>query len=65
MEFFNKIRGFFAEVVAELKKSAWPTRKELIDSTMVVIITVLVMGVFVALADVIFVRLIGWLTKST
>ena len=64
MEFFIKIRSFFEEVVAELKKSAWPTRKELIDSTIVVIITVLILGIFVALADVVFVRLIGLLTKS-
>ena len=47
-----KTREFFTEVVTELKKSAWPTRKELIDSTLVVIVTVLILGVFVASADV-------------
>ena len=60
----EKIRTFFSEVVAELKKSSWPTRKELVDSTIVVAITVLAMGVFVALADVIFVKLIGLLTRN-
>jgi preprotein translocase subunit SecE len=59
-----QMRTFLAEVAAELKKSSWPTRKELVDSTIVVVITVLAMGVFVALADVIFVKLIGLLTHA-
>ena len=61
---FLKVRDFLNEVSAELKKSSWPTRKELVDSTLVVIITVLVLGVFVAAADVIFLRIIGLLTRA-
>ena len=60
----EKLKTFFSEVVAELKKSSWPTRKELVDSTIVVVITVLAMGVFVALADVVFVKLISLLTQN-
>ena len=52
------------EVLAELKKSSWPTWKELGDSTIVVIITVLILGVFVALADVVFLRIIAFLTRA-
>ena len=55
---------FFAEVVTELKKSAWPTRKELLDSTVMVIVTMLILGAFVAVADLVFVKIIGILTKS-
>jgi len=58
------MRDFLVEVTAELKKSSWPTRKELIDSTLVVIITVLILGVFVALADLVFLRAIAFLTKA-
>jgi len=61
---FLRVRDFLVEVTAELKKSSWPTRKELVDSTMVVIITVLILGVFVALADLVFLRIIGMLTKA-
>ncbi|HUJ11252.1 MAG TPA: preprotein translocase subunit SecE [Verrucomicrobiae bacterium] len=60
---FLKMRDFLNEVATELKKSSWPTRKELVDSTIVVIITILILGFFVALADVIFLRIIGFLTK--
>jgi preprotein translocase subunit SecE len=59
-----KVREFLREVVVELKKSAWPTRSDLVDSTLVVIITVLVLGMFVAFADVVFVGIVGILTKS-
>ena len=52
------------DVWGELKKSSWPTRKELVDSTIVVIVTVLILGMFVALADVVFLRVIAFLTKA-
>jgi preprotein translocase subunit SecE len=61
---FLKLRDFLAEVTAELKKSSWPTRKELVDSTVVVIVTVLILGVFVALADLVFLRIIAFLTRA-
>ena len=62
--FIVKTQTFFAEVVTELKKSAWPTRKELLDSSLVVIVTMLILGMFVAVADLVLVKIIGILTKS-
>lgn len=59
-----KTRDFLAEVVVELKKSAWPTRRELVDSTIVVIVTVLALGMFVAFADLVFLKFVSLLTKS-
>lgn len=59
-----KTRDFLAEVVVELKKSAWPTRRELMDSTIVVIVTVLALGMFVAFADLVFLKFVSLLTKS-
>jgi preprotein translocase subunit SecE len=47
----NKVASFFNEVVAELKKSSWPARSELMDSTMFVIISVVVLGVFIGISD--------------
>jgi preprotein translocase subunit SecE len=61
---FVKIRTFSSEVVVELKKSSWPTRPELVGSTVVVIVTMLVLGVFVALADVVLVKVVGLLLRS-
>ena len=60
---FLKVQEFVMEVWAELKKSSWPTRKELVDSTIVVIVTILVLGIFVALADLVFLRIVALLTR--
>ncbi len=61
---FLKVQEFVVEVWAELKKSSWPTRKELVDSTIVVIVTILILGIFVALADLVFLRIVALLTRS-
>jgi preprotein translocase subunit SecE len=58
---FIKVQVFLAEVTSELKKSSWPTRKELVDSTVVVLVSFVVLGMFVALADYVFVRIIRYL----
>jgi len=60
---FLKVQEFVMEVWTELKKSSWPTRKELVDSTIVVIVTILVLGIFVALADLVFLRIVALLTR--
>lgn len=60
----TKIQVFFNEVGVELKKSAWPTRKELVDSTIVVIIAVALLGVFVAFADYVFIQTLKLLMRA-
>lgn len=55
---FSAMRTFFGEVSTELKKCAWPTRPELFDSTVVVIISVFLLGGFVAICDLILRELI-------
>ncbi len=38
-------------MVAELQKATWPTRTELRDSTIVVIIAAAILGLFTAISD--------------
>ncbi len=47
----EKIKNFFNEVKIETKKVNYPTKEELIGSTWVVIITVLIIGFFLGLVD--------------
>ena len=47
----NKVRNFFAEVVAEMKKVSWTTRRELADSTLIVVFSSVLLGVFVGVID--------------
>lgn len=44
-------KTFIAEVKAELAKSAWPSRAELIESTAVIVIAVVLLGCFVGASD--------------
>ena len=48
---FSKVRLFYQEVMVELKKAAWPNKKELKEMTLVVIIAVALIGAYVSLAD--------------
>lgn len=60
---FSKIKVFLTQTKVELKKVSWPNKNELIGSTIVVIITVIVMAVYIGLVDLIFSKLIGLLLK--
>lgn len=55
----NKIIQFFKEALGELKKVSWPARKEVWESTQVVVASVLIISVFLGLVDVLF----GFLIK--
>ncbi len=59
-ESIGGFRGFLGEVNTELKKCAWPTRPELFDSTVVVIISVGLLAGFVAVCDVVLRQLVRW-----
>ena len=48
---WEKIIQFFYEVKAELKKINWPTRKETIASTSVVLVIVFIIAVFLFIVD--------------
>ena len=53
---FTRFARFLREVVAELRKVIWPTRKEMITYTVVVIVFVVFMVALVAGLDVLFAK---------
>jgi preprotein translocase subunit SecE len=68
----TKTKNFFNEVKVELQKASWPWEpkekgirryKELTDSTLVVIIAMLLMGGYVALFDFVLVNVIHFFTR--
>ena len=48
---FQSTRIFVGEMVGELQKASWPTRTELRDSTIVVILASLLLGLFTSISD--------------
>jgi preprotein translocase subunit SecE len=57
-EFLQNAKQFFREVRVELKKVTWPSRKETIASTSVVLITVFLVSFFLGIVDLGLSRLI-------
>jgi preprotein translocase subunit SecE len=57
----GKVRTFVSDVVTEIRKTSWPSRQELVESTWVVIVMVLALGLYIFLCDWILIRLLGWL----
>ncbi|MDO9485626.1 MAG: preprotein translocase subunit SecE [Actinomycetota bacterium] len=53
---FARLALFIRQVVAELRKVIWPTRKELIAYTAVVLVFVLIMAGYIAGLDFIFTK---------
>ena len=50
-KFFSRVRIFAHEIWDELKKAAWPSKTELRDSTIVVIVAALILGLFTSISD--------------
>ena len=48
---FARIGQWFKETKAELKKVQWPTRKQTVNNTLIVIACVVVVGICIALFD--------------
>jgi preprotein translocase subunit SecE len=48
---FKRISEFFQDVKLELKKVVFPAKKEVIGSTWVVIVSVLIASVFLGIVD--------------
>ena len=47
----EKIKKYLKETMAELRKMSWPTRQELMGSTIVVVVVSLVVAVFIGIVD--------------
>jgi len=60
-EWFRKIRQFLSEVLVELKRTTWPSRKEVQGTTLVVIVTVFIFATFLFAVDYALSRGVTWI----
>lgn len=58
---FNKAKKFFSDVYLELHKVAWPSRQELVGSTIVVIVMSLLVSFFIGAVDFVLKELVNLL----
>jgi len=60
---FSRIKEFFKEVKIEVKKVVYPSRDELVGSTWVVIIAVVVVSLFLGVVDLGLSKLVSRLLR--
>jgi preprotein translocase subunit SecE len=60
---FQKSKQFLREVKVELKKVTWPSRKETMASTAVVLILVIIIAAFLGVVDIGLTKFISFLIR--
>jgi preprotein translocase subunit SecE len=63
MNWWTKIWTFLSEVRAEMKKVTYPSRDEVISTSIVVVIASFIFGVFLWISDIVIVKLYESITK--
>ncbi len=56
---FGELKSFFGEVRTELKKVTWPSRGEVKNTTLVVILTTVFFGFYLWGLDIVFTQLMS------
>jgi len=60
MEWMNRTKGFITEVKGELKRTTFPSKREVQGTTAVVIITVFIFATYLWVVDTFLFHLIQW-----
>jgi preprotein translocase subunit SecE len=58
MDFLRRAQEFVREVLAEFRKVTWPSRQELINSTVVVIVVTVVVALFLGSVDIVLAKIV-------
>jgi preprotein translocase subunit SecE len=58
-------RQFISEVLAELRKTSWPTRSETVRLALIVLVAIVVLTAFIFGVDLLFSETLGRLFKTT
>ena len=60
-DWYGKVRQFLSEVIVELKRTTWPSRKEVQGTTLVVIVTIFVFALFLFAVDYVLSQGVNWI----
>ena len=63
MNWWTRLKTFLREVTVETRKVTWPSRDEVVATTVVVIAASFVFGIFLYLCDLVFFRLVRWVIE--
>jgi len=60
--YLARLTTYIQQTREELHKCSWPTREELKGSTVVVFVSIIILGGFTVLVDFVFTVLVRWMT---
>jgi preprotein translocase subunit SecE len=63
MNWWVRLRSFMTEVRGELKRTSWPSWKEVRGTTTVVVVTVFIFALFLWIVDIALSNMIDWVFK--
>ncbi|MDO8525639.1 MAG: preprotein translocase subunit SecE [Candidatus Omnitrophota bacterium] len=55
----NKVVGFFNEIKLEMSRVSWPTKDELVGSTIVVLVSLAMLSLFIGVCDVFLSKIVN------
>ena len=55
----NKVAGFFNDIKLEMLKVSWPTKDELIGSTIIVIVSLAILSIFIGICDLFLSKIVN------
>ena len=59
----QKAVSFLKDVQSELSQVSWPTLQELLESTKVVLVTLILLSLVIGFFDLVCARLISWIIR--
>jgi preprotein translocase subunit SecE len=59
MEFLGRIQQFFHDVMAEFRRVTWPSRDDVLNSTVVVLVVVFALAAFLWAVDISLAWVVG------
>jgi len=62
--YLMQISDYVRQTREELKKCTWPTWDELKGSTVIVVVSIGMLGLFTMVADYVFVHVMFWISKA-
>lgn len=64
MNVLTRVRNYVTSVRTEIGRVSWPSRKEVVSLTVLIILLAVVLGIYLGLVDVIFQQILRLLLRS-
>ena len=55
----NKVALFFKDIKLEMSKVSWPTKDELIGSTIIVLVSLAILALFIGICDIFLSKIVN------